>query len=149
MCLKEKHEFSKDELASKIIKDAKELKCTLEESKLKEALLQYELVRLNGRYNMVLDIRARLLVGLSEEDYMYIIKHYSELMAKYMDVKATANIRFEYIKSANRAKLIATKGCNNCIDKVSKKLDVKIEELCENCQYLIRKYQSIDLQYNI
>ena len=148
MCLKEKHNLSKDELANEIIKDAKELNCTLEESKLKEALLQYELVRLNGRYNM-LDIRARLLVGLSEEEYKYIMKHYSELMEKYPDIKATADIRFEYIKSANRAKLIATKGCNKCIDKISKKLDIKIEELCENCQYLIRKYQSIDLQYNI
>ena len=68
--------------------DAKELKCTLEESKLKEALLQFELVRLNGRYNMVQDFRARLLVGISKEDY--IIKHYSELIAKYMDVKAKA-----------------------------------------------------------
>lgn len=149
MCLKEKHAFSKDELANEIIKEAEELKCILEESKLKEALLQFELVRLNGRYNMVQDFRARLLVGISKEDYMYIIKHYSELIAKYMDVKATADARFEYIKSANRAKLIATKGCNNCIDKVSKKLDVKIEDLCENCQYLIRKYQSIDLKYNI
>ena len=148
MCLKEKHELSKDELPNKIIKNAKELKCTLEESKLKEALLQYELVRLNGRYNM-LDIRARLLVGLSEEEYNYIIENYTQLMYKYPEIKNKANIRFEYIKSANRAKLIATKGCNNCIDKVSKKLDVKIEELCENCQYLIRKYQSIDLQYNI
>lgn len=148
MCLKEKHELSKNELANEIIKDAKELKCTLEESKLKEALLQYELVRLNGRYNM-LDIRARLLVGLSEEEYNYIIENYTQLMYKYPEIKNKANIRFEYIKSANRAKLIATKGCNNCIDKVSKKLDVKIEELCEDCQYLIRKYQSIDLQYNI
>lgn len=148
MCLKEKHELSKDELANEIIKDSKELKCTLEESKLKEALLQYELVRLNGRFNM-LDIRARLLVGLSEEEYNYIIENYAQLMQKYPEIKDKVNTRFEYIKSANRAKLIATKGCNNCIDKISKKLDVKIEDLCEDCQYLIRKYQSIDLKYNI
>lgn len=124
------------------------MKCTLEESKLKEALLQYELVRLNGRFN-TLDIRARLLVGLSKEEYNYIVQNYAQLMQKYPEIKDQSLIRFEYIKSANRAKLIATKGCNNCIDKVSKKLDVKIEDLCENCQYLIRKYQSIDLQYNI
>ena len=148
MCLKEKHELSKDELANEIIKETKELKCTLEESKLKEALLQYELVRLNGRFNM-LDIRARLLVGLSKKEYNYIIENYAQLMQKYPEIKDQSLIRFEYIKSANRAKLISTKGCNNCIDKISKKLDVKIEDLCENCQYLIRKYQSIDLQYNI
>lgn len=148
MCLKTKNDLSKDELANEIIKEAEDIKEILEESKLKEKLLQYELVRLNGRFNMI-DIRARLLVGLSKEEYNYIIENYTQLMQKYPGIKDKANTRFEYIKSANRAKLIATKGCNNCIDIVSKKEDVKIENLCEDCQYLIRKYQSIDLQYNI
>lgn len=143
MCLK-----TRNDLTNEIIQDTKDIKEILDESKLKEKLLQYELVRLNGRYNMM-DIRSRLLVDIPKEEYNYIVENYSLLMERYPEIKEKANIRFEYIKSANRVKLIVTKGCNNCIDIVSKKLDVKIEDLCENCQYLIRKYQSIDLQYNI
>ena len=137
MCLK-----TRNDLTNEIIQEI------LDESKLKEKLLQYELVRLNGRYNMM-DIRSRLLVDIPKEEYNYIVKNYSLLMEKYPEIKDKANIRFEYIKSANRIKLIVTKGCNNCIDIVTKKLDVKIEDLCENCQYLIKKYQSIYLQYII
>lgn len=148
MCLKTRNDLTKDDLINEIIQDTKDIKEILDESKLKEKLLQYELVRLNGRYNM-LDIRSRLLVDIPKEEYNYIVENYSLLMEKYPETKDKANIRFEYIKSANRIKLIVTKGCNNCIDIVTKKLDVKIEDLCENCQYLIRKYQSIDLQYNI
>lgn len=143
MCLK-----TRNDLTNEIIQETKDIKEILDESKLKEKLLQYELVRLNGRYNMM-DIRSRLLVDIPKEEYNYIVKNYSLLMEKYPEIKDKANIRFEYIKSANRIKLIVTKGCNNCIDIVTKKLDVKIEDLCENCQYLIKKYQSIYLQYNI
>ena len=143
MCLK-----TRNDLSNEIIKEAEDLKEILEENRLKENLIVFELVRLNGRYNM-LDYRARLFVDIPKEEYDYIIKNYAQLMAKYPEIKEKANIRFEYIKSANRAKLIATKGCNNCIDIVGKKLDVKIEDLCENCQYLIRKYQSIMYENNI
>lgn len=143
MCLK-----TRNDLTNEIIQETKDIKEILDESELKEKLLQYELVRLNGRYNMM-DIRSRLLVDIPKEEYNYIVKNYSLLMEKYPEIKDKANIRFEYIKSANRIKLIVTKGCNNCIDIVTKKLDVKIEDLCENCQYLIKKYQSIYLQYNI
>ena len=137
MCLK-----TKNDLSNEIIKEAEDIK------ELKEKLPVFTLVKLNVRYNIT-DIRARLLVDIPKEKYNYIAENYAQLIAKYPDVKEKANIRFEYIKSANRAKLIATKGCDNCINKIMKKLDVKIEDLCENCQYLIRKYQSIMYENNI
>lgn len=131
-----------NDLSNEIIKEAKDIK------ELKEKLLVFALVKLNGRYS-VTDIRARLLVDIPKQEYNYIAENYARLLEKYPEIKEKANIRFEYIKSANRAKLIATKGCDNCINKIMKKLDIKIEDLCVNCQYLIRKYQSIYLQYNI
>ena len=137
MCLK-----TKKDLSNEIIKEAEDIK------ELKEKLLVFTLVKLNVRYNIT-DIRARLLVDIPKEEYNYIAENYAQLIAKYPDVKEKTNIRFEYIKSANRAKRIATKGCDNCINKIMKKLDVKIEDLCENCQYLIRKYQSIMYENNI
>lgn len=44
--------------------------------------IAYEEVRRSGLYNMF-DDRARQLTGLSKEDYIYVMKNYSELNKKY------------------------------------------------------------------
>ena len=67
---------TKEELEIQIIKDIKDFKNILYEDKLKDKLFRYEVVRLQGHYNMF-DPRARLETGLSEEDYRYIIKEYT------------------------------------------------------------------------
>ena len=117
----------------KIIDKAKELIEILDEGKTKEQLEEYELVRQQGYYNM-LDPRARQLTGLTEEEYLYIIKNYKELMIKFPKTKENVSRRLKYITSALIAKIIAIKGCKNCIEIVSKKLDVTIKDLCENCR---------------
>ena len=38
----------------------------------------YEEVRSTGRFNMF-DPRARCLTGLSRDEYMFVLEHYSEL----------------------------------------------------------------------
>ena len=62
------------------------------QEKLEEKLIRYELVRQQGRYNM-LDKKARELTGLSEAEYMYIVSNYEELMNKYPYTKAKVKER--------------------------------------------------------
>lgn len=131
--------MTKEELEIQIIKDIKEIKDILDEDKIKDKLFKYEVVRLQGNYN-ILDPRARQQTGLSKKDYMYIIKNYSKLMNKYTDVRSMAINRIEYLKSAYTAKVIGLKGCDNCREIVSKKLDVKVEDLCENCQKILEQF---------
>ncbi len=108
-------------------------------NRIKDDLLRYEVVRQQGKYNM-LDPRARNLTGLTEERYSYIIKNYNKLMKKYPNIKKQVKLRLQYIKSANIAKIIATKGCKNCIDIVSNKLDVTIDDLCCECKKKLEQY---------
>ena len=112
---------------------------TEDEIKLKQKLIEYELVRTQGNYNM-LDEKARSMIGLSQADYMYIIEHYGELMNKYPDTKKQVQLRLDYIKLAEIAKLIAIKGCNNCIKEVWKKLDISVDDLCEQCKINLEPY---------
>ncbi len=120
MCLKEKSNINtKEILAEDIIKQCKELETILQGDRLKSDLFSYEVVRQQGKYNM-LDPNARELTGLSKERYIYIIENYSELMQKYPDIKEQAKLILQYIKSANIAKIIATEGCKNCINIASK-----------------------------
>lgn len=139
MCLKTNN--SKDVITGQIIKTTQELVDISKERKIKDKLFQYELVRLNGKYNM-LDEQARNLTGLSKEDYIFIIEHYTELMKQYPDVKERALKTLEYIKSADIVKVIAIKGCENCIEKVCKKLDVYKDDLCENCRQIVEQHIS-------
>lgn len=44
----------------------------------------YEQVRREGKYNMF-DPNARILTGLTEEEYIYAINNYDELHKKYND----------------------------------------------------------------
>lgn len=44
--------------------------------------------------------------------------------------------QLQYIKPANISKTVALNGCKNCINVVSKKLDVKAKDLCQNCRRL-------------
>lgn len=97
------------------------------QEELEEKLIRYELVRQQGRYNM-LDERARQLTGLSEADYMYIISNYKELMNKYKDTKAKVKEKLDYIMSENLSKYIEINGCEKCRQQVCEKLDVGIEE---------------------
>ena len=100
------------------------------QEELEEKLIRYELVRQQGRYNM-LDERARQLTGLSEADYMYIISNYKELMNKYKDIKAKVKEKLDYIMSENLSKYIEINGCEKCRQQVCEKLDVGIGECKE------------------
>ena len=139
MCLKPENR-TKEELAEQILKDTKELIDIAKESKLKENLYEYELIKLNSKAPL-LDEQARRLIGITAEEYIYITKNYNKLIKKYPDVKERALRHLEYIKSANIAKLIALKGCENCRLIVCEKLDVKENDLCDNCKKLIAEYK--------
>ena len=131
---------TKEELAEQILKDTKELIDIAKESKLKENLYEYELIKLNSK-TPLLDEQARSLIGITSEEYIYITENYDELIAKYTDVKERALRHLEYIKSANIAKIVALKGCENCRLIVCEKLDVKENDLCDNCKKLIAEYK--------
>lgn len=139
MCLKPENR-TKEELAEQILKDTKELIEIAKESKLKENLYEYELIKLNSK-TPLLDEQARSLIGITSEEYIDITENYDELIAKYPDVKERALRHLEYIKSANIAKIIALKGCENCRLIVCEKLDVKENDLCDNCKKLIVEYK--------
>ena len=139
MCLKPENR-TKEELAEQILKDTKELIEIAKESKLKENLYEYELIKLNSK-TPLLDEQARSLIGITSEEYIYITENYDELIAKYPDVKERALRHLEYIKSANIAKIVALKGCENCRLIVCEKLDVKENDLCDNCKKLIAEYK--------
>lgn len=139
MCLKPENR-TKEELAEQILKDTKELIDIAKESKLKENLYEYELIKLNSKAPL-LDEQARRLIGITAEEYIYITKNYDKLIKKYPDVRERALRYLDYIKSANIAKLIALKGCENCRIIVCEKLDVKENDLCDNCKKLIAEYK--------
>lgn len=139
MCLKPNLKVQNKDLEQEIIKQAEELIDLLENGKQKEKLLKYEVVRQQGYYNMF-DPRARKLTGLTEEDYIYIQKNYTELMQRFPETKERAKRNLAYLKSANISKIIALKGCENCIQRVSKKLDVTENDLCESCRKIIELY---------
>ena len=139
MCLKPENR-TKEELAEQILKDTKELIEIAKESKLKENLYEYELIKLNSK-TPLLDERVRRLIGITAEEYIYITKNYDKLIKKYPDVRERALRHLEYIKSANIAKIIALKGCENCRLIVCEKLDVKENDLCDNCKKLIAEYK--------
>lgn len=130
---------SKVKTKEQIIQQIDEIKAMLESGKQEDKFFRYEIVRRQGLYNM-LNAKARQLTGLTKEDYIYIIKNYSQLMIKYPKTKDKAKRYLEYIKSANIAKVIAVKGCKNCIEIVSNKLDVKENDLCENCKKILLSY---------
>lgn len=131
MCLKRKKE-----LEDSILQTIEELRTIIKRSRLKEKLIQYEIVRQRGLYNM-LDDRARKQAKLTEEDYDFITKNYSKLMLEFPDVKNIANSEIQHRKSARIAGLISICGCKNCIEIVSKKLDVTENDLCDKCKELI------------
>lgn len=139
MCLKPENR-TKEELAEQILKDTKELIDIAKESKLKENLYDYELIKLNSKTPLLAE-QARSLIGITSEEYIYITENYDELIAKYPDVKERALRHLEYIKSANIAKIVALKGCENCRLIVCEKLDVKENDLCDNCKKLIAEYK--------
>lgn len=134
MCLHEKVKTLKT--ADKIIEQCNEIQDILKETRLKENLEEYEVVRQQGCNNM-LDRKARELTGLTEDEYQYILENYTQLISKFPEVKQNVKRRLEYMKSAEISKVIALRGCKNCIEIVSKKLDVKVEDLCQKCQQLI------------
>ena len=47
-----------------------------------EMFLDYEEVRMSGNYNMF-DSRARIESGLTEEQYLYVMKNYKRLANLY------------------------------------------------------------------
>ena len=69
MCLKPENR-TKEELAEQILKDTKELIDIAKESKLKENLYEYELIKLNSK-TPLFDEQARRLIGITAEEYIY------------------------------------------------------------------------------
>lgn len=128
-------------LEDKIIRETEDLIGILKEAKLRENLEKYELVKQQG-YNM-LESQTRILTGLSQEEYTNIVKNYSQLMTKFTDTKDRIHQRLKYIKSANIAKMIAIKGCDKCIEIVSKKLDISLNDICQNCRNALTENQLI------
>jgi hypothetical protein len=142
MCLKTNLKAQNKDLKQDILKQCNDLSQILKENKQQEKFERYEFVRQQGLYNMITDPRARKLTGLSEKEYQYIQIHYTELMKKYPDTKERAKQNLAYSKSANIAKIIAIKGCSNCIEIVSEKLDVTENDLCEDCRKILGIYNS-------
>ena len=147
---------SKEELADKIIQECKELKSMLEEGKLKEKLFEYELIKLNSKTPMldeqtrklmgitldydkynILDTQSKCSIGITSQEFMQITENYDKLIKIFPDVKELAVKKLQCIKSANRAKIIVIKGCEKCIEIVSKKLDVDINDLCYECKKIV------------
>lgn len=120
MLMKKKIDINANKNYKGIKKEIQEITNILEESKLKDKLFRYEIVRLNGTYNMFSQ-EARQLVGLDIEDYTYIIHNYSELMKKYPEIKEEAFRKLKNIKSANKATRY-------------NKLDIKNDSLYDNCK---------------
>lgn len=120
-------------LKNQIINQAEDIINTLREGYIKQKLEDFELVRRQGYYNM-LDPQAMKLTDLTEEDHRYIITHYEELMNKYPEIKTRVAERLKYITSANISRIIAVKGCKECIEIVSTKLDVTTDDLCDSCK---------------
>ena len=53
---------------------------------MKEKFLRYYDVQMSGKYNMIMEwVDACIEADLNQEDYFYIIEHYSELKEKYKD----------------------------------------------------------------
>ena len=98
------------------------------------------MIKLNSK-TPLLDEQARSLIGITSEEFIYITENYEGLIKKYPDVRERALRHLEYIKSANIAKIIAFKGCENCRLIVCKKLDVKENDLCESCKKLITEHK--------
>lgn len=140
MCLKENKCQRKNKSLDLIIKDTKELRDILEEGKAKEKLYEYELIKLNSKYD-IFDEKTRKLINITAEEYVYIIENYDKLINKYPDARERALRYFNYIKSINIAKILALKGCENCRLIVCEKLDVKEKDLCDNCKKLIARYK--------
>ena len=111
----------------------------MKNEKIKDNLFQYEVVRLQGKYNM-LDEKARELTGLTKEEYMFTIKNYGKLMKKYPEIKRLSLKYLNELKENELIKIVALRGCETCVNLVMKKLDVSINELCTNCQKLVKKY---------
>ena len=139
MCLKPENR-TKEELAEQILKDTKELIEIAKESKLKENLYEYELIKLNSK-TPLLDEQARSLIGITSEEYIDITENYDELIAKYPDVKERALRHLLRWVADSSYFLIALKGCENCRLIVCEKLDVKENDLCDNCKKLIAEYK--------
>ena len=55
----------------------------------------YERIRLTGKFNMF-DPRAREIVGLSKERYIFILEHYSNIQDQIAESKIAANINNMY-----------------------------------------------------
>ena len=131
---------SQDKLLKQILKNATEIRDILKEGKLKENLFEYEVTKLNNK-TPILDEQARSLIGITNEEFIYITENYEGLIKKYPDVRERALRYLEYIKSANIAKVIALKVCQNCRLIVCEKLDVKKNDLCESCKKLITEHR--------
>lgn len=54
----------------------------------KEMFERYEKVRISGEYNMIMDAGlAMMAAGLTQTEYIYVIKNYKELAKKYKKQK--------------------------------------------------------------
>ena len=141
MCLKNSINAKDKWEEEKIIKRNLEMIKVLEETKQVRMLFLFELVRQLGYYNM-LDDKASELTGLSKEDYDFIREYYTCLMMKYPQVKQEVRLSIAFINENrdNLKRIVQLKGCNNCIEKVTNKVDVTINDLCDKCRNEIENY---------
>lgn len=128
---------NKEELRKEIDKGFLDLKNIFKECHLREKLRKYELIKQQGIYD-ILDNKSIKLSGLTKEDYYYIMKNYNKLIKKFPDVKGEVQQQIKYMESAAIAKKVAIYGCSNCIELVSNKLDVTINDLCSSCKEIFK-----------
>lgn len=79
------------------------------------------------------DEKVRLLVGLNKDDYIKLMENYSKFIKKNPE-KLKAEKDLKCIKSANMVKVITIKRCKHYIRLVRNRLDVKKDDLCEDCK---------------
>ncbi len=143
MCLKISSNAKNKWEEKTIIQKNLEMIKVLEETKQIRMLFLFELVRQLGYYNM-LDSKARELTGLSKEDYDFIREYYTCLMMKYPQVKQEVQLSIAFINESkdNLKRIVQLKGCKNCIEKVTNKVDVTINDLCDKCRKEVESYMS-------
>ena len=141
MCLKNSINAKDKWEEEKIIKRNLEMIKVLEETKQVRMLFLFELVRQLGYYNMI-DSKARELTGLSKEDYDFIREYYTCLMMKYPQVKQEVQLSIAFINENrdNLKRIVQLKGCKKCIEKVTNKVDVTINDLCDKCRKEVESY---------
>lgn len=82
------------------LKDTKKVKDCLKTTILRKNFEKYENIRQQGCYNMF-DQKTRILTGLTDREYKYILANYTELKKKFKDIKAKQTEDLQHICERN------------------------------------------------